>query len=211
MRPIFILSFVAGAYAVGDGYPFDPTANSIKYNEQTDSTKPWLASGASGECSGTNQSPIDIVTDSATIPTDDPGMPMINNLNPKQSYTISIGNAAAAAVVVSGATTEDEEFADGTGLTIWQKEWGIGSTDFGVPSLTGGPFDAGDSYNFAFGEFKWHKTSDTMGSEHSIDGTFAPLELQMVFLKSNTAELATTGAKIGATVDWNTHVKKVAE
>jgi len=211
MRPIFILSFVAGAYAVGDGYPFDPTANSIKYNEQTDSTKPWLASGASGECSGTNQSPIDIVTDSATIPTDDPGMPMINNLNPKQNYHINVGKSFDADDSVANDGSGNPAGPYGTGLTIWQETFGIGSTDFGVPTLTGGPFDAGDSYNFAFGEFKWHKTSDTMGSEHSIDGTFAPLELQMVFLKSNTAELATTGAKIGAQADWNTHVKKVAE
>merc|ERR1719464_1336648 len=158
MRPIFILSFVAGAYAVGDGYPFNPVPEGltqilIKYSEQTDSTKPWLDATESGVCNtGSNQSPIDIVTDSATIPTDDPGMPMINNLNPKQDYQINIG-----------ATD------DGTGLTIWQKTFGVAATDFGVPTLTGGPFDAGDSYNFAFGEFKWHFTSDTTGSEHSID------------------------------------------
>merc|ERR1711997_1426262 len=69
------------------------------------------------------------------------------------------------------------------------------------------------SYNFVFGEFKWHFTSDTMGSEHSIDGTFAPLELQMVFLKSNTAAL-TSGAAITADDpdpnSWNAHVKAVA-
>merc|ERR1719266_933422 len=187
----------------------------IKYSKQDDSASPWKDANIDGVCStGTNQSPIDIVTASATIPTDDPGMPMINNLNPKQNYYINgigIGNAAAVEVQTSGVVTSDEEFADGTGVTIWQKEWGIGATDFGVPSLTGGPFDAGDSYNFVFGEFKWHETSDTMGSEHSIDGTFAPLELQMVFLKSNTAELATTGAKIGAKAHWYTHVKKVAE
>merc|ERR1711997_96902 len=72
----------------------------------------------------------------------------------------------------------------------------------------------GDSYNFVFGEFKWHFTSDTMGSEHSIDGTFAPLELQMVFLKSNTAAL-TSGAAITAddpaANSWNAHVKAVAK
>jgi carbonic anhydrase len=216
MRPIFILSFVAGAYAVGDSYPFNPvvakenkaSTDDLKYSDQTTTTSRWLASGASGQCaSGSNQSPIDIVTASATIPTDDPGMPMINNLNPKQDYHINIGNYYAAV----SAGVSDAESADGTGLTIWQKAWGIGNTDFGVPTLTGGPFDAGDSYNFAFGEFKWHQTSDTLGSEHSIDGTFAPLELQMVFLKSTTAELATTGAKIGAQGDWYTHVKKVAE
>merc|ERR1719266_1840364 len=202
MRPIFILSFVAGAYAVGDSYPFDPTANSIKYNDQSTSTTAWKDSGASGQCdTGTNQSPIDIVTDSATIPTDDPGMPMINNLNPKQSYHISTGKT----YVNTGPVA-----ADGTGLTIWQSTFGIDTTDFGVPTLTGGPFDAGDSYNFAFGEFKWHFDSDTMGSEHSIDGTFAPLELQMVFLKSTTAAL-TTGATITALGQWYTKVKAVVD
>lgn len=199
MRPIFILSFVAGAYAVGDSYPFNPSTNpaGFLYSDQTGSTTAWLATGANGVCStGKNQSPIDIVTDSATIPTNDPGMPMINNLNPKQTYSINIG-----------ATD------DGTGLTIWQKTFGVDPTDFGVPTLTGGPFDAGDSYNFAFGEFKWHKTSDTLGSEHSIDGTFAPLELQMVFLKSTTAAL-TGGAAITALTggpDWYTHVKAVVD
>lgn len=200
MRPIFILSFVAGAYAVGDFYPFVTTTNTAAggfvYSDQTGSTTAWLATGANGVCSsGSNQSPIDIVTDSATIPTNDPGMPMINNLNPKQTYSINIGAAA-----------------DGTGLTIWQKTFGVAATDFGVPTLTGGPFDAGDSYNFAFGEFKWHFTSDTTGSEHSIDGTFAPLELQMVFLKSTAAAL-TGGSAITALTggpDWNTHVKAIA-
>merc|ERR1719266_1617593 len=210
MRPIFILSFVAGAYAVGDSYPFDPTANSIKYNDQSTSTTAWKDSGASGQCkSGSNQSPIDIVTDSATIPTDDPGMPMINNLNPKQSYDINIGKSYSVQTTDANGNEVDAEVpADGTGLTIWQKTFGRDATDFGVPTLTGGPFDAGDSYNFAFGEFKWNKDSDTLGSEHSIDGTFAPLELQMVFLKSTTAAL-TTGAAITATTEWNDHVTAV--
>merc|ERR1719266_1717251 len=110
---------------------------------------------------------------------------MINNINPKQSYSINIGAAD-----------------DGTGLTIYQTTFGITDADFGVPSLTGGPFDAGDSYNFAFGEFKWHKTSDTLGSEHSIDGTFAPLELQMVFLKSSVGYIATM-------TDWYAHMTTV--
>merc|ERR1711997_1195154 len=162
------------------------------YDAQT--ADPWTKASESGVCNtGSNQSPIDIVTASATIPTDDPGMPMINNLNPKQDYQINIG-----------ATD------DGTGLTIWQKTFGVAATDFGVPTLTGGPFDAGDSYNFAFGEFKWNKDSDTLGSEHSIDGTFAPLELQMVFLKSNAAALTATGALITAAANWNTHVKAIA-
>merc|ERR1711997_213473 len=167
------------------------------YDAQT--ADPWTKASESGVCNtGSNQSPIDIVTASATIPTDDPGMPMINNLNPKQDYQINIGAAD-----------------DGTGLTIWQKTFGIASTDFGVPTLTGGPFDAGDSYNFAFGEFKWNKDSDTLGSEHSIDGTFAPLELQMVFLKSTTAAL-TAGAAIttiagGTGVEWYTQVKKIVD
>jgi len=187
MRPIFILSFVAGAYAVGDVFPFNPSnpTATILYSDQT--TDAWTKTDASGQCdTGTNQSPIDIVTASATIPTDDPGMPMINNLNPKQTYSIQIGDAD-----------------DGTGLTIWQKAWGIGTSDFGVPSLTGGPFDAGDSYNFAFGEFKWNKDSDTLGSEHSIDGTFAPLELQMVFLK-------TSAGFIKDAAGWTTHVTAAA-
>merc|ERR1711997_653003 len=98
----------------------------------------------------------------------------------------------------------------------WQSGFGIDDTDFGVPTLTGGPFDAGDSYNFAFGEFKWNADSDTLGSEHSIDGTFAPLELQMVFLKSTTAAL-TGGAAIKATgttagtKSWNAHVTAVVD
>merc|ERR1719189_3422479 len=134
---------------------------------------------------------------------------MINNLNPKQSYDVNIGKSYSVQTT-DGAGTEltAEEPADGTGLTIYQTTFGNGATDFGVPTLTGGPFDAGDSYNFAFGEFKWHKTSDTLGSEHSIDGTFAPLELQMVFLKSTTAAL-TTGAAITATTKWNDHVTAV--
>merc|ERR1719266_213273 len=212
MRPIFILSFVAGAYAVGDSYPFDPTANSIKYNDQSTSTTAWKDSGASGQCkSGSNQSPIDIVTDSATIPTDDPGMPMINNLNPKQSYDINIGKSYSVQTTdANGNEVDAEVAADGTGLTIWQTTFGRDATDFGVPTLTGGPFDAGDSYNFAFGEFKWNKDSDTLGSEHSIDGTFAPLELQMVFLKSTAAALTATGALITAAANWNTHVKAIA-
>merc|ERR1719189_2412347 len=139
---------------------------------------------------------------------------MINNLNPKQSYDVNIGKSYSVQTT-DGAGTEltAEEPADGTGLTIWQTTFGIDATDFGVPTLTGGPFDAGDSYNFAFGEFKWHFDSDTMGSEHSIDGTFAPLELQMVFLKSTTAAL-TGGAAIltgtgTAAGSWNAHVKAV--
>merc|ERR1711997_716122 len=156
---------------------------------------------------------IDIVTDSATIPTDDPGMPMINNLNPKQSYDINIGKSYSVQTTdANGNEVDAEVAADGTGLTIWQTTFGRDATDFGVPTLTGGPFDAGDSYNFAFGEFKWHKTSDTLGSEHSIDGTFAPLELQMVFLKSTTAAL-TGGAGITATGtaanSWYAHVTTV--
>merc|ERR1711997_1372169 len=163
------------------------------YDAQT--ADPWTKASESGVCNtGSNQSPIDIVTASATIPTDDPGMPMINNLNPKQDYQINIGAAD-----------------DGTGLTIWQTGFGIAATDFGVPTLTGGPFDAGDSYNFAFGEFKWNKDSDTLGSEHSIDGTFAPLELQMVFLKSTTAALTTGAAIVAATTEWYTHVKKIVD
>merc|ERR1711997_480855 len=120
--------------------------------------------------------------------------------------SINIGNRDKAAV----ALANDLETADGTGLTIYQTNRGTGTADFGVPTLTGGPFDAGDSYNFVFGEFKWHYTSDTMGSEHSIDGTFAPLELQMVFLKSTTAAL-TGGAAITAAANWNTHVKAVVD
>merc|ERR1719278_1663765 len=133
---------------------------------------------------------------------------MINNLNPKQSYTINTGKS----FVLDSDGSGTPAYADGTGLTIWQEKFGRDPTDFGVPTLTGGPFDAGDSYNFAFGEFKWHETSDTMGSEHSIDGTFAPLELHMVFLKSTTAAL-TGGAGITATGtaanSWYAHVTTV--
>merc|ERR1719400_1432628 len=119
MRPIFILSFVAGAYAVGDFYPFNPSTNDplgtaaaggFLYSDQTSSTSAWLETGKNGVCSsGSNQSPIDIVTASATIPTDDPGMPMINNLNPKQDYHINIGNYYAAV----SAGVSDAESADG--------------------------------------------------------------------------------------------------
>merc|ERR1719266_907553 len=134
---------------------------------------------------------------------------MINNLNPKQSYTINTGKS----FVLDSDGSGTPAYADGTGLTIWQTTFGTGTADFGVPTLTGGPFDAGDSYNFAFGEFKWNKDSDTLGSEHSIDGTFAPLELQMVFLKSTTAAL-TGGAAITATGtaaanSWYKHVTDV--
>merc|ERR1719278_2089848 len=122
MRPIFILSFVPGAYAVGDNFPFNPVPEGlaqtlIKYSEQSTAGKPWKDATTDGVCStGSNQSPIDIVTASATIPTNDPGMPMINNLNPKQSYSINIGNRDKAAV----ALANDLETADGTGLTIFQ-------------------------------------------------------------------------------------------
>merc|ERR1711997_887094 len=145
-----------------------------------------------------------------TIPTDDPGMPMINNFNPKQSYDISTGKTFDPDDSATNDGSGNVVAADGTGLTIWQTTFGTGTADFGVPTLTGGPFDAGDSYNFAFGEFKWNKDSDTLGSEHSIDGTFAPLELQMVFLKSTAAALTATGALITAAANWNTHVKAIA-
>merc|ERR1719400_1724186 len=124
MRPIFILSFVAGAYAVGDSYPFNPVVekegkvatdyDDLKYKDQAIATSRWLASGASGQCNtGTNQSPIDIVTASATIPTDDPGMPMMYNLNPKQSYDISTGKTWKFETDPVAGPAEPEVSADG--------------------------------------------------------------------------------------------------
>jgi len=196
MRPIFLLSFVASAYALQDTFPSDPEGDltvPILYSDQTGTATAWLASGESGVCStGTKQSPIDIKMAEAKIPTVDPGMPMLNNFSPKQSFSIDFGPT------------------DGGGLAIYQTDFGIDAADFGVPTLTGGPLDAGDSYNFVFGEFKWHDTTDTLGSEHSIDGTFAPLELQLVHLKSSAAAL-TAGSAVLATSDWNTHVKAVVD
>jgi len=196
MRPIFLLSFVASAYALQDTFPSDPVGDltvPILYSDQTGTATAWLASGESGVCStGTKQSPIDIKMAEAKIPTVDPGMPMLNNFSPKQSFSIDFGPT------------------DGGGLAIYQTDFGIDAADFGVPTLTGGPLDAGDSYNFVFGEFKWHDTTDTLGSEHSIDGTFAPLELQLVHLKSSAAAL-TAGSAVLATSDWNTHVKAVVD
>jgi len=196
MRPIFLLSFVASAYALQDTFPSDPVGDltvPILYSDQTGTATAWLASGESGVCStGTKQSPIDIKMAEAKIPTVDPGMPMLNNFSPKQSFSIDFGPS------------------DGGGLAIYQTDFGIDAADFGVPTLTGGPLDAGDSYNFVFGEFKWHDTTDTLGSEHSIDGTFAPLELQLVHLKSSAAAL-TAGSAVLATSDWNTHVKAVVD
>jgi len=165
----------------------------ILYSDQTGTTTAWLASGESGVCStGTKQSPIDIKIAEAKIPTVDPGMPMLNNFSPKQSFSIDFGPM------------------DGGSLAIYQTNFGIGPADFGVPTLTGGPLDAGDSYNFVFGEFKWHHTTDTLGSEHSIDGTFAPLELQLVHLKSSAAAL-TAGSTVSDFPNWNTHVKAVVD
>jgi len=198
MRPIFLLSFVASAYALQDTFPSDPVGDltvPILYSDQTGTATAWLASGESGVCStGTKQSPIDIKMAEAKIPTVDPGMPMLNNFSPKQSFSIDFG----------------PDGTDGAGLAIYQTDFGIDAADFGVPTLTGGPLDAGDSYNFVFGEFKWHDTTDTLGSEHSIDGTFAPLELQLVHLKSSAAAL-TAGSAVLATSDWNTHVKAVVD
>jgi len=191
MRPIFLLSFVASAYALQDTFPSDPAGDlgptGILYSDQTGTN--W----ESGVCStGTKQSPIDIKIAEAKIPTVDPGMPMLNNLSPKQAFSIDFGPA------------------DGGGLAIYQTSFGVEPEDFGVPTLTGGPLDAGDSYNFVFGEFKWHHTTDTLGSEHSIDGTFAPLELQLVHLKSSAAAL-TDGSAVLDFPDWNTHVKAVVD
>merc|ERR1712127_550803 len=196
MRPIFLLSFVASAYALQDTFPSDPVGDltvPILYSDQTGTATAWLTSGESGVCSaGTKQSPIDIKMAEAKIPTVDPGMPMLNNFSPKQSFSIDFGPA------------------DGAGLAIYQTTFGAAATDFGVPTLAGGPLDAGDSYNFVFGEFKWHDTTDTLGSEHSIDGTFAPLELQLVHLKSSAAAL-TAGSAVLATANWYTHVKAVVD
>jgi len=194
---------VASAYALQDTFPSDPVGDltvPILYSDQTGTATAWLASGESGVCStGTKQSPIDIKMAEAKIPTVDPGMPMLNNFSPKQDFSIDFGPA------------------NGAGLAIYQTAFGVASDDFGVATLAGGPLDAGDSYNFVFGEFKWHHTTDTLGSEHSIDGTFAPLELQLVHLKSNAAAFAAAGSTVleaGTPVldaNWYNRVKAVVD
>ena len=111
---VLAVSLLASVHGLGDVFPLTVlqggagTTNVATYGDQA--VDGWLL----GQCStGTNQSPIDIIASSATIPTVDPGVPALSGydhelvLGVLPSVTdltveIHIANGPARAPMLSG-------------------------------------------------------------------------------------------------------------
>ena len=169
MRGFILATLLAGAQGIGDLTSQGLVAAATAYGNQdqgtlvffgpTQVTAPW----DTGVClTGTKQSPIDIVPGAATVPTVDPGTPLMAGHDVPRPFT-------------PVATTY--------ALTLHQSSVPVAPATF-VPSqpiaLIGGPFAAGRSYIFDFAEFHFGPT-DTAGSEHTIDGASSPMEMYLVY------------------------------
>jgi len=109
--------------------------------------------------SGNSQSPIDIVTADAKTPTTDPG-----------ALTTTMFD-----MDITGALAN-------TGRVLrWFAVWGLGK-----PTISGGPLGT-KVYGLSHIDFHFGSTN-TKGSEHTMDGSQSPMEMQMVFFRSDFAD-----------------------
>lgn len=137
----------------------------------------WKNTYTSCDDSGTSskQSPIDIVTADAVTPTTDAG-----------ALTTTMFDTD-----ITGALAN-------TGRVLrWFAVWGTGK-----PTISGGALGT-KVYGLSHIDFHFGSTN-TKGSEHTMDGSQSPMEMQMVFFRSDFADhaaaLASTDADAIATI-----------
>jgi len=122
----------------------------------------WNNIDAACDDSGTSskQSPIDIVTADAVTPTTDAG-----------ALTTTMFDTD-----ITGALAN-------TGRVLrWYAIWGTAK-----PTISGGPLDSTKTYGLSHIDFHFGSTN-TKGSEHTMDGSQSPMEMQMVFFDSTFAD-----------------------
>ena len=188
------MGLLACAHGLGDVYPFT--------NAQGHSfVSPQNANGwAQGSCAtGTKQSPIDISSTTAQVPAEDPGALKATGFDGDRPVAWRVEGAAAAGA--GGGSTTSISF-------------NIQSKIGGSPQLSGGPLTGRlvyfkvfvlkyihhfFSYAFSHAEFHWGGTTADLGSEHTIDGTRAAVEMQMVFHRQSFESAGETAAATWAT------------
>jgi len=128
--------------------------------------------GCGGAGVNPNQSPINIVKNTLATPAVDPGTVKLNGYTDKMPATLfNTGRHLAFKFGQVDATNLATPFPPLIG-----------------PIISGGPLPAGKAYIFDHAEIHWGP-SDTMGSEHTVDGTASPLEIQLVHYDSTYANL----------------------
>lgn len=151
----------------------DPTASPIpvgmshswRYDTQTEPTHN-LPAAWGGDCNtGTKQSPIDVVSTAVSIPSPDPGMVMSHLW--EMDITGDLYNTDRH---ITYQITQNLK-----------------------PFISGGPLTSTSNYVFDHMDFHFGST-DTQGSEHTIDGTKYPMEIQLVFYDGQFSDIHVAGA-----------------
>lgn len=136
-----------------------------RYDTQTEATH-ILPNAWAGVCNtGTKQSPIDVVSTAVSIPSPDPGMVMSHLW--EMDITGDLYNTDRH---ITYQITQNLK-----------------------PFISGGPLTSTSNYVFDHMDFHFGST-DTQGSEHTMDGTQYPMEIQLVFYDGQFSDIHVAGA-----------------